>query len=65
MCRHNENDHDCVDCCYERGKEDALDGEPSNCEYKNFDQCDAYHTGYSDGEAECPEEKLTFDAVWW
>lgn len=52
MCEHNETeDCDCVDCCYERGKEDAIDGDQSNCQYKNFDQCQAYHSGYSDAIA--------------
>ncbi len=53
MCRHNEqDDFDCCDCAYERGKEHAIDGEPKACEYKNFDQCESYHNGYADGQLE-------------
>jgi hypothetical protein len=30
MCRHNEDDYDCLDCCYEYGKEDALENLPNS-----------------------------------
>jgi len=46
MCCHNEDDYDCLDCCYEYGKEDASENLPNSPPYKNFDQCDAYYEGY-------------------
>lgn len=47
MCKHNEeDDFDCLNCCYEVGSSDAEECLPRTPEYKNFDQCDAYYDGY-------------------
>lgn len=49
MCIHNdEDDYDCLKCCYDQGVEDALDGFPYCPDYMDFDQCDAYQDGYYD-----------------
>jgi hypothetical protein len=52
MCRHNEDDYDCLDCCYEYGKEDALENLPKSSPYKNIDQCWEYEDGYNSVEKE-------------
>lgn len=49
MCIHNDEDYECLDCCYFWGKEDALENLPCEPEYKNFDQCNSYRDGYQDG----------------
>ena len=46
MCVHNDDDTDCLNCCFENGREDAEDGEPCRPWYKNIDQCNAYRDGY-------------------
>lgn len=46
MCKHNDDDYDCLDCCYETGEIDALEGYGDYPPYKDFDQCDAYHNGW-------------------
>lgn len=58
MCKHNDDDYDCLDCCFELGVDDFLSGEPYNPPYKNFDQCDAYKDGWN---------KLidTWSCGWW
>lgn len=52
MCKHNEEDVDCGDCCYTRGYEDATDGEVPNNPYKNWDQSNAYSDGYNEAKAD-------------
>ena len=50
MCIHNEEeDYDCGKCCYDYGYLDAIEGFPSNPEYKDFWQCDEYYDGYTQG----------------
>lgn len=46
MCRHNEDDCSCDDCCYQVGYDDALEGLPRDCEYKNWSQVNCYNDGY-------------------
>ena len=44
MCQHNEEDYDCLDCCFQRGIDDFLEN-IYNPPYKNWDQCNAYRDG--------------------
>jgi len=46
MCKHNDDDYDCLDCCFEMGANDAIDDLACDPPYKNFDQCDAYRDGW-------------------
>jgi hypothetical protein len=46
MCKHNDEDYTCENCCYEQGYEDAMNDEPYEPEYKNFSQVDEYKLGY-------------------
>jgi hypothetical protein len=49
MCKHNDEDIDCGDCAYQSGYDDAVDGEPFDNPYKNWDQVNAYYDGYNIG----------------
>lgn len=51
MCRHSDDDwYDCLECCYDSGYDDALDGFYDN-PYKNWDQVEEYNRGYDAGLA--------------
>lgn len=52
MCKHNEEDYPCDDCCWEDGYDAAMMGEPDYPEYKNWSQCNAFHDGYAQASKE-------------
>lgn len=53
MCERCEDYGDtCPDCARRHGYEDAIEGEPYNNPYKNWDQSNCYTDGYNAGKAE-------------